>query len=292
MLALLIKPAAMRKSAHRRFIANLKNSGALQLASHTASELRSEISSLLEEHHELTVLACGGDGTVHLLLNSIVDLPVNFGVIPMGTGNDFARHLGIRNLTMAQEMIESQQFIQMDIGKIIFPDESIRYFAAVASCGVDAQVNEPANKISGPDGPIKYLAAVFGELKNLTSVRLQLTFNSQSQTGQYTLVAVGNTSSYGGGMKITPSADLQDGLFTLTIVDEASRRTLVKVLPTVFAGRHVFHPKVSVDQAKAISISGDAFPIYADGERIGIGPASFEVLPSRIRLLVPIANNL
>lgn len=290
MFALLIKPAAMRKRAHRQLVAQLKNDGAVQLKSHSASELRVEISDLLKVNSNVTVVACGGDGTVNLAVNALVDLPVNFAVLPMGTGNDFARHIGVAKLNVAVKTLTDGDVILSDLGLIELKSNQTHLFTAVASCGFDAQVNERANLIQGPNGPVKYLLSVFGELKNLKPLSLTLNYNNKSDSGEYSLIAIGNTSSYGGGMYITPSADLTDGLFSCTIVNSVSRTELVKVLPRVFNGSHVFHPAVAVEQTNEIEIGGENYPIYADGERIGLGPAKFKVLPARLRLLVP--NNI
>ena len=285
MFALLIKPAAMKKSAHRKVISNLKNSGAVILIGHDSQSIRREIESLKTKHSDLTVVACGGDGTVNLCLNSIMDLDVKFAVLPMGTGNDFARHLGLKNLDDALLVLTAGVSSKVDVGKVTFADKTVRFFGAVASCGFDAQVNEIANHMSGPNGPIKYLAAVFKEISNLTSLHLSIDTSEQHFIGDYTLIAIGNTSSYGGGMHITPAADLTDGKFTVTYVTKVKRRTLLMVLPKVFSGNHVFHPKVAVDETDRIEISGDPFPVYADGERLGLGPAKFEVLPARLEVL-------
>lgn len=286
MLALFIKPAAMKKATHREVIADLISAGAVKLMSHDADSLRLEISDLAKSHPELTVVACGGDGTVHLALNALVGQPVNLAVLPMGTGNDFARHIGVGKLAQATAALAKGQIELVDLGKIELADSQVHYFAAVASCGFDAQVNERANLLQGPNGPAKYLAAVFGELRELRPLNLVIKSESETLEGKFTLIAIGNTSSYGGGMKITPAADLVDGLFTGTLVGDVTRRTLVKVLPRVFNGSHVFHPAVAVSEFKSLAISGEAFPIYADGERIGFGPAKFEVQPACLRLVV------
>lgn len=285
MFALLIKPAAMKKAAHRRVISDLKKSGAILLTGHDALAIRNEIEALKTMHSDLTVVACGGDGTVNLCLNSIVDLDVKFAVLPMGTGNDFARYLGLKNLDDALLVLTAGVSSKVDIGKVTLTDGSVKYFGAVASCGFDAQVNEIANHMSGPNGPIKYLAAVFKEISNLTSLHLSIKTPERDYIGDYTLIAIGNTSSYGGGMYITPAADLTDGKFTVTYVTKVKRRTLLMVLPKVFSGNHVFHPKVAVDETDQIEICGDPFPVYADGERLGMGPAKFEVLPARLEVL-------
>lgn len=286
MYALFIKPAAMKKSAHRKIVADFMANGAITLKSHDALSLRTEISELTKLHSELTVVACGGDGTVHLALNAIIDLPVSFAILPMGTGNDFARHIGVGKLTDAIPALISGKTELVDVGTIELANGELHYFGAVASCGFDAQVNERANLHRGPNGPAKYLAAVFGELRELKSLNLSLKFDDQRLAGKFCLIAIGNTSSYGGGMQITPAADLQDGVFAGTLVGDVARRTLVKVLPRVFSGSHVFHPAVSVVQFGQMEISGESFPIYADGERIGFGPAKFKVRPACLRLVV------
>lgn len=286
MFALFIKPAAMKKSANRKIIADLIASGAVKLHSHDAKSLREEIIDLTKSYSDLTVVACGGDGTVHLALNALIDLPVTFAILPMGTGNDFARHIGVGKITKALAALNLGKSELVDVGVIQLADGELHYFGAVASCGFDAQVNERANALRGPNGPAKYLAAVFGELRELKSLNLSLKYDDQHLTGKFSLIAIGNTSSYGGGMQITPAADLQDGVFAGTLVGDVSRRTLVKVLPRVFNGSHVFHPAVSVAQFSQMEISGSSFPIYADGERIGYGPAKFWLRPACLRLVM------
>ena len=285
MFALLIKPAAMKKGAHRKVISELKDEGAIQLSGHDPASIRNEVEQLLKIHPNLTVVACGGDGTVNLCLNSIIDLNVNFAVLPMGTGNDFARYLGLKKMDDALLALEAKVITKCDIGQVFLSDGSIKYFSAVASCGFDAQVNEIANHMSGPNGPVKYLAAVFKEISKLSSLHLEVKTSEQNYVGDYTLIAIGNTNSYGGGMHITPAADLTDGKFTITYVTKVKRLTLLAVLPRVFSGNHVFHPQVAVDESETVEISGDPFPIYADGERLGMGPAKFQVLPARLKVL-------
>lgn len=287
MFALLIKPAAMNKAVHRELISELKANGAIQLQSHNVSDLRAEIKNLKNSYSDLTVVACGGDGTVNLAVNALVGLQVKFAVVPMGTGNDFARHLGISKLEIAKSALKGNRLIDADLGSVQLANGEIKHFAVVASCGFDAQVNERANRISGPNGPAKYLLSVFGEIKNLAPIKVSLEMNDTVDHGKYTLIAIGNTSSYGGGMKITPSADLVDGKFAVTLVAEVPRRTLIRVLPKVFSGKHVFHPKVAVSETTEIEITGSQFIIYADGERLGFGPAKFEVKPALIQILMP-----
>lgn len=282
---LMVKPAVWRNKRRAETIAQLRSQGARVLEGKTELEVRSELNDYVQNHSDIRVIACGGDGTVHRLLNCVVDLDVSLAVVPLGTGNDFARFLGVKSSkhAMAALALDKRKFL--DVGRITLNEGIVRYFAGVASCGFDAQVNERANHLPGPEGTAKYLVSVFGELKDLKSRNLTLTLDEHIQRSDYSLVAVGNTSSYGGGMKICPQARADDGTFNVTIVHKVNRRTLVRVLPRVFNGSHVHHPKVDSQQGRSIRIEGGAFPIYADGERIGIGPASIEVIPGALRVV-------
>ena len=287
MYALLIKPAALKKRANRRLVSELISGGAVALSGDDFKSLRDEVRLLNLSHENLTVVACGGDGTVHLALNAVVGTSIKFSVLPMGTGNDFARHYGIKNLKTGLKTIKDQNIVSIDIGEISHGEGESRFFGAVASCGFDANVNERANQMSGPNGPVKYLLAVLKELHSLKPLRLKMNFGHRSDDGLFSLIAIANTKSYGGGMKIAPSASSFDGEFSCTVVSKAKRRTLLRVLPTVFTGRHVLHPAVRVEHAKEVTISGDTFRIYADGERVGNGPAKFTTRSASLQMLVP-----
>lgn len=289
-IALLIKPAAMKKKSHRNIIGNLISNGAIVLTGHDYSTIRTQVEDLTKAESDLTVVACGGDGTVNLLLNSVIDLPIRFAVLPMGTGNDFARHIGVRNLEAGLAAIWADFENRVDVGEISFPDGGKKYFLAVSSCGFDAQVNERANQLRGPSGTVKYLAAAFAELSQLKSIKIIGRLDNQDFLGEFTLIAIGNTSSYGGGMKVTPSADIQDGLFAGTLVHSVNRRTFTKVLPKVFWGAHVFHPKVEVMQFREFEIKDTGLPIYADGERMGQTPAKWQIRSGCLRLVTAITN--
>ena len=287
MYALLIKPAALKKRRNRRLLSELISNGAITLSGHDFQSIKAEVSSLAANQEHLTVVACGGDGTVHLALNAVVGTSVTFAVLPMGTGNDFARHYGLKNLRIAHEALRDLNKVSIDIGEITLSNSVTRFFGAVASCGFDANVNERANTMSGPNGPAKYLLAVIKELHSLSPLRLTVDLGHRRDEGFFSLIAIANTRSYGGGMKIAPSANSFDGDFSCTMVSKVKRRTLLRVLPTVFTGRHVFHPAVSVEQASEVTISGDFFRIYADGERVGSGPAKFTTRSASLQMLVP-----
>ena len=284
MLALLVKPGALASKRKLRAISQLEQLGAIRLKSHTAEDIRAEVMGLASQGDQIVLVACGGDGTVHLALNAIASTDVELAVVPLGTGNDFARYLGINSTRKAIEVLNSGKPQPIDAGLIEFDHNLIRYYLGIASCGFDAQVNERANGYRGPSGTVKYLAAVVGEIRSLRAKSLFVETDSKSVTGDFTLVAIGNTNSYGGGMKVCPIANASDGVFELTFVDQVSRGLLMRVLPRVFWGGHVRHPKVSQLAAKEVSISGEDFLVYADGERVGAGPAKFTIQPGFVRV--------
>lgn len=284
MLALLVKPAAYKKKSHRRAIEQLHKSGAHIITAHTRESICAEVKLLLANHNDLTVVACGGDGTVHLLANSVFGLPVTLAVLPMGTGNDFARYLGINSVKRGLRVLHDNSVAMLDMGTIVLDDTSQRHFVGISSCGFDAQVNERANRYRGPQGTAKYIAALLGEIRQLTHLTVDLHSDGAVRQRQVTLLALGNTSSYGGGMKVCPQADAQDGLFDVIEVAAVTRRLLLRVFPRVFRGTHITHPAVTVFRTSQMRIAGATFPIYADGERVGMGPATISISPQALRV--------
>ena len=285
MLALLVKPTLWESRRAKAVLEVLQTSGAAVLQGSNSVELSIELAALQVIYPDLTLVACGGDGTFHLALNSLPDLQIPIAVLPMGTGNDLARYLGIKKLKLGIAALRNGAPVKMDMGTIELIDGSIIRFAGIASCGFDAQVNERANTYRGPAGTIKYLVALAVELVKLNSREFMVSTNGgEHQAGRFTLIAVGNTSSYGGGLRMCPTADAFDQHFEVTFVDKVTRRLLVRVLPKVFWGGHTKHRQVSQSVAQKIEIGGDEFPVYADGEKIGHGPVVITLHPGAMRV--------
>ncbi len=285
MIALLVKPNLVTTSRFNKVVALLADLNPVVLRGTDNASIRMEIVELWKTNPNLTVVACGGDGTFHLALNSLPDLQIPLAVIPMGTGNDLARYLGIKKPIAGVTALQSASPMSMDMGTIELTNGSIIRFAGIASCGFDAQVNERANTYRGPAGTLKYLVALAVELVKLNSREFMVSTNGgEHQAGRYTLIAVGNTSSYGGGLRMCPTADAFDQNFEVTFVDKVTRRLLVRVLPKVFWGGHTKHRQVTQSAAQKIEIGGDEFPVYADGEKIGHGPVVITLHPGAMRV--------
>jgi diacylglycerol kinase (ATP) len=285
MIALIVKPKLRGTNKFEKILADLARFGPVILKGNNPDSLSAEIVELRKRNSDLTVVACGGDGTFHLALNALPDLDIPLAVVPMGTGNDFARYLGIGKPSQGVAALQNHSPVSMDMGTIELSDGSVKRFAGIASCGFDAQVNERANGYRGPAGTLKYLAALAMELVNLNSRELDVSIDGNAQqTSTYTLIAVGNTSSYGGGLRMCPTANAYDQKFETTFVEQVSRRLLVRVLPKVFWGGHTKHRQVTQTSLQKIQIGGEQFPVYADGERIGHGPVVITMHPGAMRV--------
>lgn len=219
------------------------------------------------------VIAVGGDGLMHMAIQIVAHAGLPLVTIPAGTGNDFVRALGwnpARPLEPLWAALNTQSE-QVDLGNV-----DGEFFGAIASTGFDSIVNERANSMHFPKGPSKYNVAMALELPKFRPLNYKFVIDGKSYEREAMLIAAGNGSSYGGGMKVCPNADLQDGLLDLMILNPVSKREFVRIFPSVYEGKHIEHPQVEIIRAKEISIDAPAI-CYADGERVGPMPATITV---------------
>ncbi|MYW02420.1 diacylglycerol kinase [Streptomyces sp. SID3343] len=230
------------------------------------------------------VVAVGGDGTVAAALQAVAGTSTPLGVIPIGSGNDFARALDLPlgDVVAATHVVADLHPRDVDLGRV-----GERWFGTILCSGFDSRVNERANRMTWAGGRTRYNAALVGELGALAPVPYELELDGKPFDVGATLIAVGNSRSYGGGMRMCPDADLSDGLFDVTVVAECGRAELLRVLPKVYSGRHVSHPKVSVHRAATVSLTARGLSAWADGERLGALPITADCVPAAVRVLVP-----
>ena len=191
------------------------------------------------------LVACGGDGTVHLALQLVAGTETPLGIIPVGTGDDNARTLGLplADAEAAADIVASGHVRTVDAGRISAADGVQRWFLGVMSSGFDSAVNERANTISWPKGQARYLVSILGELRVFKPLPYTVVIDDVHHDGKAMLVAVGNGVSYGGGMKVCPSAIVDDGELSVLFLAELGKPTFLRVLPKVFSGTHVTHPR-------------------------------------------------
>ena len=262
----------------REVISFLENYGEnpRQIIAPNAQELGARLREIVDLSKGVIkgVIAVGGDGLAHLILQIAVPAQVPFVIVPGGTGNDFARTLGWspKNLPQLLRKIVSTSAKAIDLGNV-----DSEWFGAILSTGFDSVVNERANALTWPKGPARYNAAIALELPRFRAIEYELTLDGEKFSTEAMLIAVGNGQSYGAGMRICPLAKLDDGLFDVVILEPVSTVEFVKVFPSVYAGKHINHPRVRTMRAKKVLIEGSTIA-YADGERIGPAPVSAECI--------------
>ncbi|MFF1543224.1 diacylglycerol kinase [Streptomyces sp. NPDC058291] len=235
------------------------------------------------------LVAVGGDGMAHLALQAVAGTDTPLGLVAVGTGNDFARALGlpVRDPAAAGRLIadalKASRIRAVDLGRV---DE--RWFGTVLASGFDSRVNDRGNRMRLPAGRARYDLAMLAELAALRPFAYRITLDDGAvREVEATLVAVGNGPSYGGGMRICPGADLADGLFDVTVVGDCGRATLLRVFPRVYRGTHVDHPRVTVYRAARVEIAAEDVSGYADGERLGELPLTAHCVPGAVRVVGP-----
>jgi diacylglycerol kinase (ATP) len=228
------------------------------------------------------VIAVGGDGLLHNVLQRLVSAQIPLAIIPAGTGNDFVRTLGwkLDSFDLQLEAITTQEPTAVDLGLV-----DGEWFGAILSTGFDAVVNEKANTMAWPKGPMKYNAAIAIELPRFKPRHYEITLDDRTISTEAMLIAVSNGRSYGGGMLVCPNANIVDGLFDVMVLHPVSTIEFIKVFPRVFAGSHISHQAVEIVRSRNVTIEAKAVA-YADGERIGQLPITAECIPGALRTWV------
>jgi diacylglycerol kinase (ATP) len=226
------------------------------------------------------VIAFGGDGFIHEIIQHVVSRDIPLGVIPCGTGNDFARSIGVFGLSLKQqlELIQQADFTRIDLGKV-----SQKWFAAILSSGFDALVNDRANNMRWPRGRMRYNIAMVEKLIALKAHNYRIRLDDESIDVEATLVTVANGPSYGGGMNVCPDASITDGLFDVMVLGKVSRIELLRVFPKVYRGRHVGHPAVSFYRCREVEIQGSGSS-FADGEPLAKLPLTAQCVSKALRV--------
>ena len=243
------------------------------------------------------VVVVGGDGMVNLGANLVATTGIPFGIVPSGTGNDMARALGIPydNTPVAIDMLVealTRPAMDIDAGLITHTDsetglEKKTWFACMVSAGFDAIVNERANNMRWPKGPRRYILALAIELIKLRTINYEIELDGVKSSTAAALISVGNGVSLGGGMKVTPDAMLDDGLFDVLVVEPLSRIAFLRIFPRVYRGEHLSDPRVTVRRASRVRINAENVVAFGDGERLGALPIDIELVSGALSVLAP-----
>lgn len=229
------------------------------------------------------IVAVGGDGTVCEVANGLIGSDVNMGIIPAGTGNDFIRTLRIpQDPRKALDVLEKGFPDYIDLGRY-----EGGFFINVAGIGLDAEVARYSNEdVKYLKGAPAYVFALMRTLFKFSPRNAVIEIDDKKLYCRLWLVTVANAKYYGGGMKICPDAEVDDGFLDICMVKEMSRLEILKFLPRVFAGGHRTHPAFEVIRGKKISIDFEVpTAVHADGDHIGYTPVKFEIVPKALKVI-------
>jgi diacylglycerol kinase (ATP) len=282
-LAVLVNPASGRGGAARSATAavgRLEDAGfeVSRLQGADAAESRSLAHRAVEDGVEALVVV-GGDGLVHLAINVLAHTDVALGIIPAGTGNDAARTLGIplADPRAAADLVVAGAVRTVDLGRA-----GAAYFFCVLSAGFDAVVNERADAMRWPRGNARYALATLAELRTLRALTYDLDLDGSRHSVEAVLVAVGNGPSFGGGLRVSEGAALDDGLLDVVVFHPVSRADVVRTYPRLYRGTHRRHPAYEHHRVREVRIAGPPVVVYADGERLGPLPVTVRAVPAAL----------
>ncbi|HET7800488.1 MAG TPA: YegS/Rv2252/BmrU family lipid kinase [Humibacillus xanthopallidus] len=242
-----------------------------------------------------TLVVVGGDGMVHLGTNLVATTPTRLLIVAGGTGNDVAANLGlpVNDPAAAVALLRHGRTRAIDAGLVRdgehgeHGERRDRWFAGVLGAGFDAVVNARAQRMRWPRGQMRYNLAILRELPVFRPIPYAVELDGTRIETRAMLVTVANTSSFGGGMRVSPDADPADGLFDVMIVHELSIPAFLRVFPKVFSGTHVSHPAVEMHRATRVRLEADGIRSQADGESFTDLPIDAEVVPGALRVVVP-----
>ena len=238
------------------------------------------------------VIAVGGDGTVQEVVNGLLAAsePAEMGIVPLGSGNDLARSLGLSTeLASAWRIAIGHATRQIDVARARNGSGAERWFASAGGIGFDAQVAAAMADRSGwQAGRAGYLLATLAELRRFHNRRVRLTIDGVVETADVLFVAIANGEFYGGGMRIGPGASVDDGRLDVCVVGDISRLTVLRQLPNLYRGTHINHPAVSMRSGTTIEADGDADTrIHLDGEPFGVLPLHVTISRRALAVAAP-----
>jgi diacylglycerol kinase (ATP) len=285
-IALLTNPTAGKGKGARARDAALAR---LNAADRTVSSLEGrDADEALDLAHQAiadgadTLVVVGGDGMVHLGVQAVAGTGTPLGIVPAGTGNDVARYFDLprKDPEAAADRILAGRTRTVDLAR-----SGTKYFVTVLAAGFDAIVNERANRMTWPKGQMRYNIATLAELRTFEPLPYTLDLDGETLSLDAMLVAVGNGPSFGGGLRITEGAILDDGLLDVVIIKPMSKLGLVRTYPKLFKGTHTTHPQYEHHRVRSVTVAAPGIVSYADGERFGALPLTVECAPGALTVL-------
>ena len=294
----LVNPASSNGATGKRWPALAHRASQLGLQGETLFSERSghliELARGAVDDGATLVVAVGGDGTLNEVVNGVAGKNVDLATIPIGTGMDFARTYGIpRKLDDAVRVALDGATRTVDAGRVRYRtwagDEAERWFANVGSVGMSGAVAQRANGMSKAlGGKLTFFYALTRVFLAWENTEVTVRLDDGERRGRMHDVIVANGVWHGGGMKLAPDAQPDDGLFDVVLIGDVSKADFLTTAPKIYKGRHVRHAKVDVLRSRHVEVvAPEPLPIEVEGEQVGTTPASFELVPGALRVRVP-----
>ena len=293
-LTILHNPAAGRRKGARKFtqaIELLRRAGVEPRIHESQSpEHLVDLARKAVEDRPDAVVSAGGDGTHHYVINGLVGSDVPLGILSLGSGNDFARGLGIPvEADAAADVLLHGLPRSIDLARI-----GSTVYGGIAGVGFDSVVTRFANeRVRWVRGSPAYAWAILRCLKFYRPYQLEIRSNGREYSGEVIFVTIGNSISYGGGVKMAPRARLDDGMLDVCIVPAMGKLELLRWVPSAYRGEHLAHPRIQYFQASRVTLSSPSrLELFGDGEFIQELPATIEAAPRALRIIVPCSADL
>jgi YegS/Rv2252/BmrU family lipid kinase len=240
------------------------------------------------------VVAVGGDGTIQEVINGLVDggPTASLGIVPVGGGNDLARSLGLpRDAGECWSLAVGARERTIDLALARDRRGRERWFSSAGGIGYDALVAQALSRHAGwRRSRAGYLVTALAELWRFTNRHVEVTIDGRTEARTIMLMAISNGAYYGGGMRISPTAEVDDGLLDLCVVGDLSRFAAIRQIPNLYRGTHVNHPAVEIVRARHVVVDGGADTlVHLDGETFGHLPLEVELRPARLVVAAPAA---
>ena len=241
------------------------------------------------------LVVVGGDGSVNEVVNGVAgQAQLELAVIARGTGWDFARSLGLpHKLDDAIAVALRGRTRTIDLGRVTYQawsgEQARTWFANVASAGMSGAIAQRANATSKAlGGKASYVWATLAVFAHWSNSEGSVTVDGEVRRGRLHDVVVANGAYFGGGMKICPEAEADDGAFDVLLIGDLTKRDLLVTLPKTFRGIHLPHPKAELLRGTTVTVGApEPLPLQLDGEQPGTTPARFELVERALRFRVP-----
>ena len=288
-IVILLNPTASRGKARqllKRALEVFRQKGVhFEIRESQSAEHLQDIASATSKEKPNLIVSAGGDGTHHYVINGVFKSEVPLGLLPLGTGNDFAMGVGMpSDVRAAAAMLVSGHIRELDLARV----GEVAY-ACIAGVGFDSRVTRYANEHARwLSGPLAYIWSLLCCMPECRPHPLEIVADGQSFSEEVLFAVAGNNATYGGGIRLAPRARLDDGLLDICIVPYLDRLEMLRWVPRTYRGEHLNHPRIKYLQARKITLrSASGMELFGDGEFLQGLPATIEVVPRALRVIAP-----